>query len=462
MRSNDSARELRRIAIVGGGIAGLAAAWGLHHHPDRFDFRLYEAQDRIGGNAVTVDMPQDDGSAVPFDISVTALIPSVYEHIVLLMRQFGIEVLDTRFSYSVRYGDQVYAHDFDSEMRSQLQSDIEKFQRVLRRLKWFGPLTRSKSKLLNALNPFNYVSMGTVLDAARISSEFRYKILKPMFVNFVLATNVFDLPAALFSRYLEFFDIEKATTMQTWDQGTRRIYENLTADFQDRIYLSRPVRRVYRQPDAVVVEDEHGMQETFDDVILACNANQTLEILHKPTFLERYVLSSIRYDCELHNVAVVHSDRYVLPDDEVKALTTRSNHIEQYGTRPDNYEVTYIMHNQQPWAGRSDKPCLVTYNPKTPIDEGKIIGRWLFQHIVHDVKHVALLMHLFRFIQGKRRTWHCGAHTLINSQETCLVSGLAAATQIGADYPFDDLAARQTFNYYGSILYGRRFRKARG
>ena len=462
MRSNNSARELRRIAIVGGGISGLAAAWGLHYHPDRFDFRLYEAQDRIGGNAVTVDMPQDDGSTVSFDISVTALIPSVYEHIVLLMRQFGIEVLDTKFSYSVKYGEQVYAHDFDSEMRSQLQSDIDKFQRLLRRLEWFGPLTRSRSKLLNALNPFNYISMGTVLNAARISGEFRYKILKPMFVNFVLATNVFDLPAALFSRYLEFFDVEKATTMQTWDQGTRRIYENLTADFQNRIYLSRPVRRVYRQSDSVVIEDEHGMQETFDDVIFACNANQTLKILSKPTFLERYVLSSIRYDCELHNGAVVHSDRSVLPDDEVKALTTRSNHIEQYGTRPDNYEITYIMHNQQPWAARSDKPCLVTYNAKTPIDEGKIIGRWLFQHIVHDVKHVALLMHLFRFIQGKRHTWHCGAHTLVNSQETCFISGLAAATQIGADYPFDDPAARQTFNYYGSIMYGRRFRQAKG
>lgn len=69
----------------------------------RFDFRLYEAQDRIGGNAVTVDMPQDDGSSVPFDVSVTALIPSVYEHIVLLMKQFGIEVLDTKFNYSVKY-----------------------------------------------------------------------------------------------------------------------------------------------------------------------------------------------------------------------------------------------------------------------------------------------------------------------------------------------------------------------
>ena len=73
----------------------------------------------------------------------------------------------------------------------------------------------------------------------------------------------------------------------------------------------------------------------------------------------------------------------------------------------------------------------------------KIIGKRWFQHIVHDVRHVALLVPLFRFIQGKRQTWHCGAHTLVNSQETCFVSGLAAATQIGADYPFDDPAARR-------------------
>ncbi len=450
----------RRIAIVGGGISGLGAAWALHHHPDRFDFRLFEAHEQVGGNAITADMPQDDGSSIPFDISVTACIPSVYHHILLLMNRFGIELVDTRFSYSVKYGGQVYAHDFDSEIADQLQSEIARFQRILRRLRRFGWLTRSRSRLLNALNPFNYISMGTVLNAGGFSGEFRYKVLKPMFVNFLMATNVFDMPAALFARYLEFFDIETATPMQTWDQGTRRIYENLTANFRDRIYLNRPVRKVYRRASCVVVEDEEGVQETFDDVIFACNANQTLMILDRPTLLERYILSSIRYESELHSHTVVHSDSSVLPDNEAKPLATRSNHIEQYGPRPDNYEITYIMHNQQPWVNRSDKPCLVTYNPNSPIDEQKIVKRWWFQHIVHDVRHVTLLVSLFRFIQGKRRTWHCGAHTLINSQETCFVTGLAAARQLGADYPFDDQAARRWFNYYGSILYGLRFRKA--
>ncbi|MXZ67673.1 MAG: NAD(P)-binding protein [Acidimicrobiia bacterium] len=451
----------RRIAVVGGGISGLGAAWALHQHPDRFDFRLFEARDRLGGNAVTVEMPQDNGSSVPFDISVTACIPSVYHHIVLLMERFGIELVDTRFSYSVRYRGDFYAHDFDSDIRRQLHPEIEKFQRILRRLHRFGRLSRSRSKLVNALNPFNYVSMGTVLNLGGFSGDFRYKILKPMFVNFLMATNVFDMPAALFSRYLEFFDIEVATPMQTWDQGTRRIYEHLSADFKDKIYLNRPVRKVYRQASGVVIEDEHGVKETFDDVILACNANQTLMILDKPTMLERYILSSIRYESELHNHTVVHSDASVLPDNEVRPLEMRSNHIEQYGARPDNYEITYIMHNQQPWVNQSDKPCLVTYNPTSRIDEKKIIGRWWFQHIVHDVRQATLLIYLFRFIQGKRKTWHCGAHTLINSQETCFVSGLAAATQIGADYPFDDPEAKRSFNHYGSLMHGWRFKKAK-
>ncbi len=451
----------RRIAIIGAGVSGLGTAWALHKHPDRFDFRLFEAHSQVGGNAITADMPQDDGTVIPFDISVTACIPSVYHHILLFMQQHGIELLDTRFSYSVKYHGGIYAHDFDSDIRRQLQPEIEKFQKLLRRLQWFGQLNHTKSRLLNALNPLNYITMGAVLNLGRFSGDFRYKILKPMFVNFLMATNVFDMPASLFCRYLEFFNIERATPMQTWDMGTRRIYEKMAAAFRDKIYLNRPVRRVYRRSHDVLVEDQDGRTEMFDDAVFACNANQALMILDRPTFLESFLLSSIRYESELHNHTVVHSDASILPDNDVKALTTRSNHIEQYGARPDNYEITYIMHNQQPWAGRSDKPCLVTYNPISRIDEEKIVKKWWFQHIVHDVRHVAFLVQLFRFVQGRRRTWHCGAHTLINSQETCFVSGLVTARQIGADYPFQDSEARKWFNFYGRMMYGWRFRKAR-
>ena len=394
----------RRVAIVGGGVSGLGVAWALSRHPERFDFQLFEARSQLGGNAVTALMPQDDGSSIPFDISVTACIPSVYHHILLLLQQLDIELVPTRFSYSVKYQGEIYAHDLDSAIAEQLRPEIVKFQKRLKRLQRFGRLNHSRSKFLNALNPYNYVSMGTVLNFGRFSGDFRYKILKPMFVNFLMATNVFDMPASLFCRYLEFFNIESATPMLTWDGGTRQIYTRLSAAFEDRIHLDRPVRKVYRHKTHVIVEDESGVTETFDEVVFACNANQTLMALHKPTFLETWLLSSIRYESELHNHAIVHSDASVVPDNAAEPLATRSTYVEQYGARPDNYEITYIMHNQQPWAKRSDKPCLVTYNPNRRIDSDKIVKRWWFQHVVHDVRHIALLVHLFRFVQGKRRS----------------------------------------------------------
>lgn len=450
----------RRVAIIGAGVAGLGAAWALNRHPEKFDIQVFEANSIIGGNAITVDMPQDDGSSIPFDISVTACIPTVYHNYVQFLKQHGIKLVDTRFSYSVRCRGDLYAHDFDSALRRQLQPEIDRFQKLLRFLRVFGRLSKTRSRALAMLNPFNYVRMGTLLNLGRFSGDFRYKILKPMFVNFLMATNVFDMPASLFARYLDFFDIECATPMQTWERGTRRIYEAMAAPFRDRIHLNRPVRKVRRTAEYVEVEDESGKTERFDDVIFACNANQTLMMVDQPGLVETFLLSSVRYESELHNHAVVHYDATALPDNETRPLQTRSNYIEQYGARPDNYEITYIMHNQQPWVKPSDKPCLVTYNPVRKIDPGKTIKTWWFQHIVHDVKHVTLLVPMFRFIQGRKHTWHCGAHTLINSQETCFVSGLAVARQLGADYPFKDSEAMKWFNFYGGLMYGWRFRKA--
>jgi uncharacterized protein len=451
----------QKIAIVGAGVAGLGAAWALNKHPDRFDIRVFEASDRIGGNAITVDMPQADGRSIPFDISVTACIPTVYHNYVQFLQQHGIDLIETRFSYSVNYHDQIYAHDFNSPLRKELQPEIDRFQKLLAFLKAWNVLNKTRSKLLAFLNPFNYVSMGTLLNLGRFSGDFRYKVLKPMFVNFLMATNVFDMPASMFARYLDFFDIETATPMQTWDQGTRRIYDAMSEPFRDKIYLSRPVRKVRRTGTHVVIEDMAGKTEEFDEVIFACNANQTLMLLDNPSVMETFILSSIRYESELHNHTVVHHDASVLPINETEPIATRSNYIEQYGSRPDNYEITYIMHNQQPWAKGSDKPCLVTYNAQSNIDKKKIVKTWWFQHIVHDVRHISLLIHLFRFIQGRKRAWHCGAHTLLNSQETCFVSGLATARQLGAEYPFSDREAAGWFNFYGGLMYGWRFKKAR-
>src|SRR5262249_52984678 len=129
-----------RICIVGGGVAGLGAAWALHRHPDRDDFPVFEKSDRIGGKPLTGGIPPADGTTIPVDISVTAFIPSVYQNYMELMRRYGVEHVPTRFSYSVHYDGGVYAHDFESPLKDELRREIERFQELLRFLKRWNVL----------------------------------------------------------------------------------------------------------------------------------------------------------------------------------------------------------------------------------------------------------------------------------------------------------------------------------
>jgi uncharacterized protein len=96
-----------------------------------------------------------------------------------------------------------------------------------------------------------------------------------------------------------------------------------------------------------------------------------------------------------------------------------------------------------------------------PIAPHKVVARYWFQHVVHSVFHVSVLMNAFRLVQGHAHTWHCGAHTVVNSQEHGLISGLAVARQLGAGYGFEDAEARRWFNFWGRGMFGRRFRTVR-
>ncbi len=452
----------QRVCVVGAGMAGLGVAWALDRHPEKFTVHVFETKGRLGGNGCTVDLPTEDGTPLPVDIAVTSFVPGVYHNFSALLRWCGIETVPNRFSYAVEYQGGEYAHDRDSTLKRHYRQDLDAFLRMLRVLRAWNTLSRRPSWAAAAANPFQYVSMRRVLDWWGISTGFRYAILKPISVNFVLATDIFEMPAALFARYFDFFDIEASTPMVTWRGGTREIYRKMTADFRDRVHLDRSVTAVLRDEHGVTIRDAAGSEERFDTVVMACNANQSLLALDRPSAWERALLGRVRYNSELHNHAVVHSDTSVLPADSAdEMLASRSNFIRQYGTRPDNYEITYLMHNQQPWIRETGRHCLVTYNPERPVDPDTVVAREWFQHVAYDLRHMNILTPLFPRLQGKRRTWYCGAHTLANSQELALVSGLSVARQLGADFPFDDdREARTWFNFYGRLVQGRAFRRA--
>lgn len=97
------------------------------------------------------------------------------------------------------------------------------------------------------------------------------------------------------------------------------------------------------------------------------------------------------------------------------------------------------------------------------IDPDKILKTRMTRQFSHTWTHFAFWVPFVRFIQGRKGTWYSGSYTLFNTHEIAVMSGLAAADRLGADYPFgfDPLAAQQ-FDMYLKLAHGLFARRRKG
>ncbi len=74
----------KKIAIIGGGIAGLTAAYYLNK---KHDITLFEKEDRLGGNAYTYYSSKNE----QLDIAVAAFGRKGYGNFFALLSELGLE-----------------------------------------------------------------------------------------------------------------------------------------------------------------------------------------------------------------------------------------------------------------------------------------------------------------------------------------------------------------------------------
>ena len=87
------------VAVIGGGVSGLTAAYLL----DRtHDVTLFEADDRLGGHAHTHDVTAADGSRHPVDSGFTVHNDRTYPWLRKLFAELGVAVRPTEMSMSIR------------------------------------------------------------------------------------------------------------------------------------------------------------------------------------------------------------------------------------------------------------------------------------------------------------------------------------------------------------------------
>lgn len=402
-----------KIAIIGCGIAGMAAAWRLS---PAHDVTVYEAAADPGGHAFTLPVPHG-GETIPIDVGFQLFHERSNPNLTALFATLGVATEPVQFTLSVVSGADAWTNNgvrtpFGDAMRAEILSFVRAAPRLV------------------ALDPS--LSIRRALTLAGHSPDFIHKVLAPLLSFWwVSRTAVLDMPAfAVGAGVVQgAFPFFAPTTFHRVLGGAARYVRRLVQPFEDRVRLATPVLRVERAPDGVKVHDARGEARPFDQVIFAVDAAATLSLLADPSDDERRILGAVRFET---STLVVHRDERVMPAS--RALWSYGNHADAGpGASPGRLEGTMTY-----WAPHPARPSLfVTVagpdsGPDAPIAEATVLARRTWRHMVVDSPAPSLVA-----IQGRKRTWFSGGHTAgYPVHEHALCSGLAVAEALAAPYPF--------------------------
>jgi predicted NAD/FAD-binding protein len=205
---------------------------------------------------------------------------------------------------------------------------------------------------------------------------------------------------------------------QTVVGGAHRYVEALSRPFADRIRLASPVLGLRRDPDGVTVRIRGAANERFDEVIVACHADQALEVLDDASAPEREILGCFPYQ---PNEAVLHTDSSLLPR-RVAARQAWNYHL--FAQPRPLSTVTYYMNHLQRLEAPED--FCVSLNMRERIDESQIIASFSYSHPVFTSAGVAAQARWNEISGADRRTRYCGAYWGWGFHEDGVVSALRA------------------------------------
>lgn len=391
----------RRIAVIGGGISGMAAA---HMLADHHRVTLFEAEPRLGGHARTVvagrngDQPVDTGFIVFNHVNyprLTALFDKLDVPTAASDMSFGASIDGGRIEYALHSVDAIFA-----QRRNALRPGFVRMVRDM--LRW-------NAQAAHAVDDTPEATVGDLLSRLGLGDWFRDYYLTP-FSGAIWSTpkqKVLDFPAWALVRFFENHALLGYHGQHQWHTvagGSVQYVSRLQAAMRVQgvdIRLGAPVRSVRRGMGVAFVTPRGGVEEAFDEVIFASHSDDTLAMLADPTRRERSALSAVRYQ---PNHAILHADTGVMP--RRRKCWASWCYTEGPGTAPDRIGLNYWMNSLQPIP--DDDPMFVTLNATRPIREELIYDEATFRHPVYDLPALEAQRAIRRF-NGSNRTWFCGA-----------------------------------------------------
>jgi predicted NAD/FAD-binding protein len=408
-----------KIAVVGSGVSGLAAAWLLHR---RHDVTVYEKNKRVGGHSNTASVIVG-GAEVPVDTGFIVYNPVTYPNFVELLGVLGVESNDTDMSFSASLGGGriEYSGSGLAGLFSQRSN--------LFRPQFWGMLTDLvrfyRGATRDARSPMSEVTLGDYLAAGRYGAAFRDHHILPMASAIWSAEpdEILGYPAAAFLRFHDNHGLLQLTRRPIWRTvigGSREYVARLAEPLAGRFRLGAGAARIERIGGRVAVTDGSGERDVFDQVVLATHADEALALLADPGARERSLLGLFRYS---RNEAWLHGDESFMP--RRRAAWSSWNYVSE-AEAPDRARVTYWMNSLQRLPTRRN--LFVTLNPQRPPRDALAVE--LYDHPIFDGPAIRAQKDLWS-LQGAGGVWFCGAHFGAGFHEDGLQAGLAVAEQLG-------------------------------
>ncbi len=420
-----------KIAVIGSGISGLAAA---HHLGTRHEVTLFESEPRLGGHAQTVEAVVA-GVTHAVDTGFIVYNETTYPVFTRLLAELAVETQPAEMSFGLaceRTGLEWSSRGLRGLFATRPQSLRPAFLRMLAEVARFA---REAPDAISELDP--KLTLRELVERGGYSPAFRDWYLVPMGAAIWSAAipDLLDMPAASFIRFFSNHGLlgrGNGVRWRTLTGGSKVYVEALARRIRGTITLSTPVLAIARAPRGVLVTLPGGTQ-SFDRVVLAVHSDTALSLLTNPTTEERRILGAIRYS---RNETVLHTDtsllptrpaaraswNYLIPD----SATADRPSLDRTG---DGVLVTYDLSRLQSIA--SAEPLLVTLNGSSRIDPKKVLARFDYAHSILDRNAIDAQRDHAR-IDGEGGIHYCGAHWRWGFHEDGLQSALRVVHSIEA------------------------------
>jgi predicted NAD/FAD-binding protein len=413
----------KRIAVIGAGISGLAAAYFLQR---RHDVVVFEAGSYLGGHANTVDI-QVEGKPCAADTGFLVYNEKTYPNLIALLDELGVASIASDMSFGVSMDDGALewaGTNLDTVFAQRRRIASPAFLGMLRDILHFN--RRAEDFLVQS--QADGATLGQLLARHGYGRMFQDAYLLPMAAAIWSSSpkDILGFPAATFLRFClnhALLQVNDRPQWRTVRGGSRNYVQAIAATLAD-YRLNTPVHSLRREHGKVLVDT--GTQiEHFDDVVLATHAPATLAMLADASADERAILGAVRYQ---PNTAWLHTDARLMP--QRRKVWSAWNYLsakQADGSRP--VCVSYWLNQLQSLP--FDTPVVVTLNPPSPPAADKVLARFEYDHPIMDQPAIDAQQALAT-IQGKGGLWYAGAWTGYGFHEDGLKSALRIASAFNA------------------------------